>query len=165
MIQLTMNNRSLKTIKILLFCASFDKELNLFEQEQIHVSTDSTMNHVIILKKLKNNICNMQRKTTKHVNKKRKIIFQLKKRNKVYLLTKNLKTRKLNKKLNNIKIKSFFIKAIKKLINYKLNLLKEIRIHSIFNILLLKLVDFSTFIQKKFYFKNLKENVKLYTDV
>jgi hypothetical protein len=62
------------------------------------------------------------------------------------LLIKNLKIRKKSKKLNYIKIKLFFIKVIKKLINYKLDLFKDIKMFLVFYILLLKLFDFNTFI-------------------
>ena len=96
----------------------------------------------------------MQLKSEKHVNRKRKEDFQLKKKNKVYLLIRNLTTKKLNKKLNHTKIESFFIKAVKKSVNYELNLLKNIRIHLIFHIKVLKSADFSTFIQKEFHFDN-----------
>ena len=68
----------------------------------------------------------MQTTSTKYQNKKRKRKFQLKKRNKIYLNTKNLRYRKNNrkrsKKLNQIKIESFFIKTIKELVNYELKL-------------------------------------------
>jgi len=40
----------------------------------------------------------------------------------------------------------FFVKKTKKLINYKLNLLKDIKVFLIFNILLLDLVDSYIFI-------------------
>jgi len=62
------------------------------------------------------------------------------------LLIKNLKIRKKSKKLNYIKIKLFFIKVIKKLINYKLDLFKDSKMFLVFYILLLKLFDFNTFI-------------------
>lgn len=151
----------MKTIKILSFYANFNKKLNLFERKQTHILINLIINRVIILKAIKDNINNMQRKSTKYVNKRRKIILQLKKENRVSLLTKNLKIKKLNKKLNNIKIKSFFIKIIKRSINCKLNLLKETRIHLIFYILLLKLIDLNTFIQKEFHFENSKKKYKI----
>ena len=78
---------------------------------------------------------------------------QLKKRNKVYLLTKNLKTKKISKKLNHVKIESFFIKQQKKSVNYELNLFSNIKIHSIFHVLLLKSADPKTFIQNTFHFQ------------
>ena len=49
----------------------FYRELNLFERKQIYASINSTMNSVIILKILKNNISNMQRKLIKHINNRR----------------------------------------------------------------------------------------------
>ncbi len=103
----------------------------------------------------------MQKKFVKHQNKKRKIISQLKERDKVYLLIKNLKTKKKSKKLNYIKIELFFIKPIKELVDYKLNLLKDIRVFLVFYILLLKSIDFNTSIQKKFITKlRKKANIK-----
>ena len=76
----------------------------------------------------------------------------------MYLLTKNLKTKKINKKLNYMKIDSFFVKQQKKSINYELNLFSNIRIHSIFHISLLKSADQNTFIQNIFHFQYEKKN-------
>ena len=57
---------------------------------------------------------------------------------KVYLLTKNFKSKRLNKKLNYIRIRLFKIisKVIK--INYKLDLLPKIKIHLVYYIAILK---------------------------
>ena len=57
----------------------------------------------------------MQQYFFKYVNRKRKIASLLKKKDKVYLFTKNFKTKKLNKKLDHVKIGSFFIKKLKDL--------------------------------------------------
>jgi len=64
----------------------------------------------------------------------------------IYFFTKNLRIEKLNKKLYYIKVKLFFIKKTKKLVNYKLNLFKNIKIFLVFYILLLKLVDLIIFL-------------------
>ena len=69
---------------------------------------------------------------------------QLKERNKIYLLTRNLKTKKKSKKLNHVKIKSFFIKIVKGSINYELDLLKNVKVFLVFHVSLLELVDPST---------------------
>ena len=82
---------------------------------------------------------------------------QLKEKNKVYLLIRNLTTKRLNNKLNYTKIELFFIEAIKKSVNYKLSLSKNIYIHSIFYINMLESADFSTFIQKDFHYENSEE--------
>ena len=74
----------------------------------------------------------------------------------MYLLTKNFKTKKINKKLNYVKIESFFIKQQKKSVNYELNLFLNIKIHSIFHVSLLKSANSKTFTQNTFYFQNEK---------
>jgi len=83
---------------------------------------------------------------------------QLKKRNKIYLLTKNLKIRKKSKKLNHVKVESFFIKAVKESVNYELDLPKNAKVFLVFHISLLKSADPSTSIQKTFHYKSQKKN-------
>ena len=63
----------------------------------------------------------------------------LKKRDRVYLLQKNIKTTRSSSKLDHIKIKSFrIIRSIKE-ISFKLKLSEEMsRKHSVFHIFLLK---------------------------
>ena len=99
----------------------------------------------------------MQNKSTRYVNKRRKDAPLLKKRNKVFLLTRNLKRKGKSKKLNSIKIEAFFIKEIKESKSYELNLSKNVKIHSIFNIFLLKSIDSNTFIQETFHYICQKE--------
>jgi len=100
----------------------------------------------------------MQIRSAKYQNKKQKMTSQLKKKNKMYLLTKNLKIRKKSKKLNHVKIESFFIKAVKKSVNYELDLLKNAKVFLIFHISLLKSVDSNTFIQETFHYHSQKKN-------
>jgi hypothetical protein len=100
----------------------------------------------------------MQIRSTKYQNKKRKMAPQLKKRNKMYLLTKNLKIRKKSRKLNHVKIESFFIKEVKRLVDYELDLLRDAKVFLVFYISLLKSVDLSTSIQKTFHYYSQKEN-------
>jgi len=76
----------------------------------------------------------------------------------VYLLTKNLKIRKKSKKLNHVKVESFFIKEVKRSVNYELDLPKNAKVFLVFHISLLESVDFSTPIQKTFHYHSQKEN-------
>jgi hypothetical protein len=76
----------------------------------------------------------------------------------MYLLTKNLKIRKRSKKLNHVKIESFFIKEVKKSVNYELDLLKNVKVFLVFHISLLESADLNTFIQKTFHYYSQKEN-------
>jgi hypothetical protein len=100
----------------------------------------------------------MQIRSAKYQNKKRKMASQLKKRDKVYLLTKNLKIRKKSKKLDHVKVESFFIKEVKESINYELDLSKNARVFLVFHISLLKSADPSTFIQETFHYHPQKKN-------
>ena len=80
----------------------------------------------------------------------------------MYFFTKNFKKNKnKNKKLNSIKVEAFFIKKIKIFKSYKLNLSKNVKIHLIFNIFLLKLIDSNTFIQKIFRYNTWKKKFKV----
>jgi len=76
----------------------------------------------------------------------------------VYLLTKNLKIRKKSRKLDHVKVESFFIKEVKRSVNYELDLLKNARVFLVFHISLLESVDFSTSIQETFHYHPQKEN-------
>ena len=75
----------------------------------------------------------------KYYNQKVSKGLDLKKGNKVYLLTKNFKSKQLSKKLNYIKIGLFKIinKVIKVL--YRLDLLLKIKIHPVYYIAMLEL--------------------------
>ena len=68
------------------------------------------------------------------------------------------KCKNKNRKLNHVKIELFFIKKLKKIFNYELNLLKNIKVHLIFHVLLLKSIDFNIFIQKTFYYTTQKND-------
>ena len=63
--------------------------------------------------------------------------------------------------MNSIKIEAFFIKKIQKFKSYELNLFKNVKIHLIFNISLLKLVDLNTFIQETFRYEKQKKKFKI----
>ena len=59
-----------------------------------------------IAKRIKDN----NEKIVKYVNKKRKNRPQLKKRDKVYLIIKNIRSKRLSKKLDYIKVRPFLVK-------------------------------------------------------
>ena len=162
MTQLILNFKQSKTTKVTSFFANFDKNLNLFELFRENKSTQSIMKRINTLKKIHQNVTAMQNTSIKYQNKKRKMTSQLKKRNKVYLSTKNLKYRKKNKKKNkkfdSIKTESFFIKTVKESINYELNLSTDVKVFSVFHVSLLKSVDSDTFIQNIFHYEIQKDD-------
>jgi hypothetical protein len=71
-------------------------------------------------KELRQNIAKMQTSAIHYANKKRKTAPQLKEGDKVYLLTKNLRTKRPSKGLDNVKVRPFLIQARTRLVNYKL---------------------------------------------
>lgn len=71
----------------------------------------------------------------------------------MYLLTKNLKTRRGTKKLDYVKVGLFLVDERKGKLNYKLKLLKDARVHLVFYISLLELVHPDTALQTTFYYE------------
>ena len=92
-------------------------------------------------KKLKKDIKFLSHQSAFYHNQHRSKEPMLKKRNRVYLLQKNIETTRSSSKLDHIKIKSFRIVRSIKEISFKLKLSEEMsRKHSVFHIFLLKLV-------------------------
>ena len=77
-------------------------------------------------------------KSSYYYNKYRLESPNLQKKDHVYLLRKNLKTKRPNDKLNYKKFGAFFIKRCIKNTSYKLLLLPSIKIHLVFYISLLE---------------------------
>ena len=95
--------------------------------------------HAQVIKELMTrNIDFMIEKAIYHANKHRFKGSNLKKKNKVYVLRKNVATSRSSKKFDQIKIESFEIVRNIRDINYELKLLDQMRIHSIFHKSLLK---------------------------
>ena len=139
MTQLTLNAKVSNIIKVTSFFANFERESNLFEKSRNQILIESTIAKNNIIKVIHDNIFKMQINLTRNQNKKRKMTFQLKKKNKMYFYTKNLKINKeKNKKLDHIKVESFFIKTIKKSINYELNFFIDAKIFFVFHVFVLK---------------------------
>jgi len=103
----------------------------------------------MLQKELQKNLQFLSKCMTLYANKRRDRRFTLKKKDKVYLLRRNIKTKRSSNKLNHTKLKSYKILEIKESINYKLNLSTFMKIHLIFYICLLKSVNSNTSIQTK----------------
>jgi hypothetical protein len=71
----------------------------------------------------------------------------------VYLLTKNLRTRRPTKKLDKVKVRPFFISKQISLVNFRLELPKDTKIHPVFHISLLEPADAKTPVQKDFHYQ------------
>ena len=82
----------------------------------------------LLHKELQKNIQFFNKRSVLYVNKRRDRDPTLKERNKVYLLRRNIKTKKSSNKLDHIKLESFRILKTKKSVNFKLNLSTFMRI-------------------------------------
>ena len=88
------------------------------------------------------------------IDKKSKIVPQLKKGDKVYLLTRNWKTKKpKTKKLDNIKVGLFSVKEKTGPVNIKIQLPRDARVHPNFHISMIEPADQSTLLQEKFHYQ------------
>ena len=90
MTQLVLNLKESDMTKTSSFFVNFEKESHLFSSELLNWAAQSVIERTEILKKIHNNIMQMQHCSADYQNKKRKITPQLKEEDKVYLLTKNL---------------------------------------------------------------------------
>ena len=84
---------------------------------------------------------------------KSKTTPQLKKGDKVYLLTRNLRTTRKSKKLDHVKVGPFLIAGQRGPVNYRLSLPRDAKIHPVFHISLLEPADPDTPCQETFHFK------------
>jgi hypothetical protein len=91
-------------------------------------------------KKLAVDLVFFTKKTILYYNVYRNIEPILKKRNRVYLIRRNIQTKQPSTKLDHKKLGPFKIKRITGLVNYKLVLPRTINIHPVFHISLLELV-------------------------
>ena len=139
MAQLILNAKVSNITKATLFFANFEKKSNLLRRSRNQISIEATITKENTIKMIQNNISKMQRSSTIYQNKKRKTTPLLKKGNKIYLLTKNLKiSKKRSKKFDHVKVESFFIKIIKGRTNYELNFFIDAKIFLVFHISMLK---------------------------
>ena len=155
MTQLTLNAKVSNMIKVISFFANFEKESNLFGKSRNQVSIEATIRKRDTIRRIQDNIFKMQKSSTIYQNKKRKTTPLLKKEDKVYLLTKNLKiNKKRSKKLDHVKVESFFIKVVKGRINYELDFFVDARIFSIFHVFVLESTHPKTLVQTTFRYKS-----------
>ena len=71
----------------------------------------------------------------------------------MYLLTKNLKTRRGIKKLDHVKVGPFLVNEQRGRASYRLRLPKDARIHPVFHISLLEPADSTIPLQTTFHFE------------
>ena len=139
------------------FFTNYRKNPNSFLQLREGPNAEKALVKAKELKQVHNQLTETIKETNEKVrqqaNKSRKDGPQLKKGDKVYLLTRNLKIKRLSKKLDHVKVGPFLIIEERGPVNYKLDLLKDSKRHPIFHISLLEPVDPNTPLQQHFQYE------------
>ena len=160
-VQLLYNCKVLDTIGLSLFFANYRKNANLHLDLRIRLKAKRALVNISDIqamhREMSKQIKARNKRTAEYSKKKRKNRPQLKERDKVYLLTKNIKSKQPSKKLDYMKVRPFLIKRQRGPVNYKLDLPRDTNIHPVFYISLLELADNQTPLQKTFYFENKEE--------
>lgn len=162
MAQLVYNNKLSESTGETPYFANHGRHPNLFERTFPTIKTQKALQNADELKeihkKLEDNMRKAQQRSISYVNKKRKMAPQLKRGDKVYLLTKNLRTKRPSKKLDHIKVGPFLIDAVISPVNYRLQLPEDAKIHSVFHISLLEPADPETPLQNTFHYEEEETN-------
>ena len=150
--QLTYNSATTETISVSSFFANYDFELETQKKSrQFAQIAQKAMIQVeqlsLLQQELQKNIIFLSKRSALYANKKRDRRFTLKEGDKAYLLRRHIKTKRSSNKLNYTKLESYRVLRFKGSVNYELELLKSMRIHSVFHISILELADSETLLQ------------------
>ena len=162
MAQLAYNDKLSQTTGLTPFFANYGKNPNSFLQPREGPNAEKALVKAKELKQVHNQLTETIKETNEKVrqqaNKSRKDGPQLKKGDKVYLLTRNLKTKRPSKKLDHVKVGPFLIIEERGPVNYKLDLPKDSKRHPVFHISLLEPADPNTPLQQHFQYEMEEED-------
>jgi len=133
--QFVYNNTQNETMRETPFQANYEYNPKVWQEPQAHRSwSQKTILNITEIKKLHKDLTNrIQWQTGQMIEKKP---FKVEER--VYLRTNNIHVKQRSKKLNNKSIEPFKIKRNIKGLSYELDLLKKMRIHSVFHAFMLQ---------------------------
>ena len=157
MAQLALNDKRSDTTGLSPFFANYGRHANLFlkprEGSRAEKATVLASDMKSLHSDMQQQISEVNTKTQQRVNKKRKMYPQLKKGDKVYLNTKNLKSKRPSKKLDHVKVGPFLIKQSKGPVNYELQLPPDAKVYPVFHVSLLEPANSRTTLQKEWKFE------------
>jgi hypothetical protein len=110
-----------------------------------------------VYKTIQSKMLNAQRNSITYANKKRKTAPQLKEGDKVYLHTKNLRSKQPSKGLDHVKVRPFLISKRNRPVTYTLKLPPDAKIHPRFHVSLLEPADKDTPLQRTFRYETKEE--------
>jgi len=135
MTQFAYNNTQNETTEETPFWANYEYNSKVWQEPQVHKSqSQKAILDIAEIKKLHRDLTNRIQQQTEQTTE----IKPFRVEEKVYLRTNNIHVKQRSKKLNNKSIKPFKIKRNIKRLSYKLDLLKEMQIHSVFHVFMLQ---------------------------
>jgi len=162
MAQLAYNNKLSEATGMTPFFANHGRHPNLFTKTYPSPKAEAAITTAEEWKQthetLKQSLEKAQTASISHVNKKRKMAPQLREGDKVYLLTKNLRTKRPSKSLDHTKVGPFLIKSQISPVNYTLDLPPDAKIHPRFHVSMLEPADPATPLQTTFHYEVEEEN-------
>jgi transposase InsO family protein len=162
MAQLAHNNKLSESTGKTPFFANHGRHPHLFERTLPGAKAEAALVTAEELrethKEMRKRIEQAQRQSISYVNKKRKTAPQLKRGDKVYLLTKNLRTKRPSKGLDHVKVGPFLVKSQQGPVTYTLDLPPDAKIHPRFHVNKLEPADPETPLQRTFRYDTEEEN-------
>jgi hypothetical protein len=162
MAQLLYNNKLSEATGTTPYFANYRTYPHLFERTLPGPKAEAVIKNTNKIKALHQQLRDKTQKaqdnSISYVNKKRKTAPQLKKGDKVYLHTKNLRTKRPSKGLDNVKVGPFLILKKNGPVTYTLQLPPDTKIHPRFHIKLLEPADPETPLQRNFRYKTEEED-------
>jgi hypothetical protein len=143
MAQFAYNSASTETTKVSPFFANYGFEPEAYRTPRTSEYAAqrailSVENIKELHKQLSMDIQFLALRSARYYDKHRSVAPTFKRGDKVYLLRKNIKTKRPSSKLDHVKIGPFKIKRIVSSVNYELELPEKMKIHPIFHVMLLE---------------------------
>ena len=156
--QLAINQHRSDSTKESLFFANFGQHVNIRMPSRASPNTEKALQHDKLLRQTHMMIRHYLQETSermqRQIDKKSKMAPQLKKGDKVYLLTRNWRTKKpRTKKLDHVKVRPFSVEEKTGPVNIRLRLLRDTQVHPNFHISMIELADQSTPLQEMFHYQ------------
>jgi len=133
--QFAYNNTQNETMKETPFWANYEYNPKVWQEPQAHRSqSQKAILDIAEIKKLHKDLTNRIQQQSEQTTEVRSFVIE----ERVYLRTNNIHVKQQSKKLNNKSIEPFKVKRNIKGLSYKLDLLKEMRIHPVFHTFMLQ---------------------------
>lgn len=162
MAQMAYNNKVSESTNQTPYYALHGMHPNLFERNLPSVKAEAAVKTLKEMKeiydKMTENLKMTQQRQNERTNTRRRVAPQLKRGDRVYLLTKNLRTKRPNKGLDHVKVGPFLIKKQNGPVTYTLDLPKDAKVHPRFHVKLLEPADPDTPLQETFHYVQEEEN-------